>query len=529
MKPAGSRRNFLKTMGLGISALGLTSCKTLARAAGSKPPNIVFIYSDDHAYQAISAYQSRLADIAPTPNLDRLAGEGMRFDRCHVTNSLCGPCRAVILTGKHSHLNGFMRNQREPFDGTQQTFPKLLQKAGYQTAIVGKWHLKSKPTGFDFWEVLPGQGQYYNPDFITMDGRKRDTGYVTDLITDKAIKWLDDQRDASKPFMLMVQHKAPHRAWEPPLRHLNLFDDVTIPEPPSLFDNYEGRGTAARDQEMTIDRHMNMNRDLKVWGSEKDAKGKQRAYGRMNDAQRKAWDAAYDPKNEAFKKANLSGRALVRWKYQRYMKDYLRCITAIDDNVGRVLDYLDENKLDRDTVVIYSSDQGFYLGEHGWFDKRFMYKESFRTPFLVRWPGKVKPGTVNRDLVQNLDFAETFLDITGVPVPPDMQGVSLRPLLEGRKPADWRKSLYYHYYEFPGAHHVHPHEGVVTDRYKLIHFYTLKEWEFYDLARDPHEMASDYENPEYAGVVADMKKELARLRGQYKLPALPDSAGRKSS
>ncbi len=519
MREAKSRRTFLKQLGMGVSALSLSSCRSLAGAAPSaKRPNLVFIYSDDHAYQAISSYKSRIAGIAPTPNIDRIAREGMRFDRCHVTNSLCGPCRAVILTGKHSHINGFMRNQREPFDGSQQTFPKLLKKAGYETAIIGKWHLKSRPTGFDYWEVLPGQGHYYNPDFITPAGRKREDGYVTDLITDKALNWLETKHDKSKPFMLMVQNKAPHREWEPPLRHLNRFDDVMIPEPATLFDNYDGRGTAAHKQDMTIDKTMILAKDLKVWDHSRNEGGKARTYGRMTEAQRAKWDAAYEPKNEAFRKANLSGKPLVRWKYQRYMKDYLRCITAIDDNVGRVLDYLDKNGLAENTVVMYSSDQGFYLGEHGWFDKRFMYKESFRTPFVARWPGEIKPGQVSGDLVQNLDFAETFLDIAGVPVPSDMQGVSLMPILKNRKPADWRKSLYYHYYEFPGAHSVRPHEGVVTERYKLISFYTLNEWEFYDLTRDPHEMCSGYNNPLYADVVAELKEELKRLKKLYKVP-----------
>jgi arylsulfatase A-like enzyme len=510
-----TRRDFLKTAGFAAASLLLPGCSNPAKNTATKKcspvkcakdrPNILFIFTDDHAFQAISAYGGRLAKVAPTPNIDRIAKQGMLFNKCYVTNSICSPSRAVILTGKHSHLNGVTGN-KEVFDGAQQTFPKLLRKTGYQTAIVGKWHLKSDPTGFDYWEVLPGQGDYYNP-LMRKSGQKvKHTGYVTDIVTDLGLDWLQDKRDKNKPFMLMLQHKAPHRRWEPALKHLNLFDDVTIPEPDNLFDNYDGRGTAAHKQDMSIEKTMD-DKDTKLVTPPD-----------LNSEQRKVWNAAYEPKNKALAKANLTGDDLIRWKYQRYLKDYLRCIRSVDENIGRVLDYLDTSGLAKNTVVIYCSDQGFYLGEHGWFDKRFMYKESFRTPLIAHWPGVTKAGSVNKDLVQNLDLAQTFLDIAGADQPSDMQGISLKPLLQGNKPKDWRKSLYYHYYEFPAVHSVRKHEGVATKRYKLIHFYNLNEWELYDLKKDPSEMKSQYENPEYSSVVAKLKKELARLKKQYKVP-----------
>ncbi len=511
-----SRRSFLKSLGLGALVAGTSSSLLNAAAVPKDRPNIIFIFSDDHAFGAISAYGGRLAKVAPTPNIDRLANEGVLFNKSYVSNSICAPARAVILTGKHSHLNGVLDNGNR-LDGSQPTFTKCLQSNGYQTAIVGKWHLKSEPIGFDYWNVLPGQGAYYNPDFRTPDGKVRVEGYVTDIVTDKALNWLDKDRDKSKPFMLMLQHKAPHRPWEPPVKYLDLFDGVDIPEPKTLFDNYATRGTAAHEQDMTIDKTMTMGYDLKVW-DDKVATKKRIPHHRMTPEQIKDWDAALKPENDAFKKAGLKGKCLVRWKYQRYVKNYLRCIRSVDDNVGRVLDYLDKSGLAKNTVVVYSSDQGFYLGEHGWFDKRFMYKESFRTPLLARWPGVTKPGTVNNDLVQNLDLAQTFLDIANVPQPAEMQGVSIKPLLHGQAPANWRKSLYYHYYEFPGVHNVNRHEGVATKRYKLIHFYQLKEWELYDLDNDPSELRNQYANPQYAPVVASLKKELIRLRTIYKVP-----------
>jgi arylsulfatase A-like enzyme len=481
-------------------------------------PNILFIFTDDHATQAISAYGGILKDVAPTPHLDALADEGMLFKRCMVTNSICGPSRATILTGKYSHLNGFAVNETYIFDGSQQTFPKILRKHGYQTSLIGKWHLGSPPTGFDYWDVLPGQGNYYNPDFINAEGQYRVEGYVSEIVTDKALKWLD-RRDSEKPFMLMVQHKAPHREWSPSLKYLDAFDDVTIPEPDTLFDDYEGRGTAARQQDMTIEVSMMLGRDLKMRQYDRDGSLRARLDKRMTPEQRAQWDAAYEPKNLAVITAKPKGKDLVRWKYQRYMKDYLRCIKSVDESVGRVMQYLEENGLAENTIVIYSSDQGFYLGEHGWFDKRWMYDESYRTPLIVKWPGVVEPGSVNSDLVSNLDFAQTFLDMAGACQPEDMQGASLIPVLKGDTPDDWRKSHYYHYYEFPGWHMVQRHEGVYDGRYKLMNFYDIFEWELYDLETDPQEMQSQFDNPEYAEVVKRLKAELARLREVYQVPA----------
>ena len=470
-------------------------------SAAAPRPNIILIFTDDHASHALSCYGSK---INKTPQLDRLASEGMLFRNCFCTNSICAPSRAVILTGKHSHLNGVIDN-RVRFDGQQQTFPKLLQKAGYQTAMIGKWHLKSRPTGFDHYEVLIGQGPYYNPPMIRNGSRVKHTGYTTDIITNIALKFLKG-RDTAKPFMLMFQHKAPHRNWQPGPKHLTLYDDVTIPEPDNLFDSYLGRGTAAQTQDMSIARTMTPN-DLKLVPPRN-----------FTPAQLKTWNAAYGPKNEAFRKANLKGKSLIRWKYQRYIKDYLRCIASVDDNVGRVLDYLDTTGLAKNTIVIYSSDQGFYLGDHGWFDKRFMYEESLRMPLMARWPGHIKPGSINSDLVSNLDFAQTFLELAGVDSPPDMQGLSLVPLLAGKTPADWRTSLFYQYYEFPGAHSVRRHMGVRDSRYKLIHFYNLDEWELYDLKRDPREMHSVYGSPEYTAITARLKDELTQLRRKYRVP-----------
>jgi arylsulfatase A-like enzyme len=506
------RRHFLKTAALGTAALLSTS---LSCSSAKKRPNILFIFTDDHAYQAISAYGS---NRNKTPNIDRIANEGILFTNCCVTNSICAPSRAVIQTGKHSHLNGVQDNRQE-FDTSQQTFPKLLKSAGYETAMVGKWHLKAEPTYFDYWEVLPGQGHYYNPDFRTVNGLVRYEGYVTDIVTDKGLDWLQNKRDPEKPFMLMLQHKAPHREWSPNLKDINLYDDVEMPEPETLFDDYAGRGTAARLQEMEINRHMTLSKDLKVHGMDDTQELERRINKRMTPDQLVAWNKGYAAKNEAFLQANLKGKDLVRWKYQRYIKDYLRCIHSVDENIGRVLDYLDESGLADNTVVIYSSDQGFYLGEHGWFDKRFMYEESFKTPLIARWPGVTTAGTRSDALVSNLDFAETFLDIAGVEIPDDMQGLSLAPLLKGKQPADWRTSVYYHYYEYPAVHMVNKHEGVFDGRFKLMHFYELDEWELYDLQNDPRELKSVYADANYADDVKRLTDELEKLKQQYKVPA----------
>lgn len=502
-----------------LQSLAILLCSSLACLAQDRP-NILFIFSDDHAYQAISAYGSQLNQ---TPNIDRIAQEGMRFDRCYVTNSICGPSRACILTGKYSHKNGYYVNDQE-FDGTQQTSPKLLQEAGYQTALIGKWHLgtENMPTGFNYWEILEHQGYYYQPKFVTPLGQRQYVGYTTDLITQLTLDWLRKGRDPERPFLLMMQHKAPHRPWDPAPDRLRDYVDVTFPEPPNLFDDYANRASAARLAEMRIADHMRIRGpDLKAWDGPfaKEANGDRKwFYGKMTHDQLTAWKAVYADKNKAYYMGKLNGKELTRWKYQRFLQDYLSCIASVDDSVGKVLDYLDKNGLANNTVVVYCSDQGFYLGEHGWFDKRFMYEESLRTPLLIRWPGVVKPGSVDKSIVSNLDFAETFLDLAGISVPGDMQGRSIAPLLRGEQPEDWRDSFYYHYYEgADGGHKVCEHYGVTNGRYKLIHYYKLGEWELFDLKTDPNEMRNVYGRDEYAEVQRQMESELARLRKELQV------------
>ena len=490
-----------------MTAVGVSPSACSDEAGPAKQPtgrpNILFIFSDDHATAAISAYGSKLID---TPHIDRLAREGALFRNCFCTNSICGPSRATILTGKHCHINGF-RDNHSTFNGEQVTFPKLLQQAGYQTAIVGKWHLVSQPTGFDHWEVLPGQGAYYNPVTLsapkTADGpptKRTIPGHVTDIVTDLAIDWIDTQRDATKPFMLMLQHKAPHREWEPGPQELDLFRGVTFPEPATLFDDYAGRAGGAAEQEMTIARHL-VPKDLALMTPKN-----------MTPEQKARWESAFGAENEAFHKANLSGDALTRWKYQRYIANYLRCVAGVDRTIGRVLEHLDKTGLARNTIVVYSSDQGFYLGEHGWYDKRWMYEESLRMPFVIRWPGTTVAGTIDEHLVQNLDFAPTFLAAAGVAAPADMQGRSLVPLLRGDSPPDWRQSVYYHYYEFPDPHRVPSHYGVRTRTHKLIWYDDRREWELFDLAQDPQELRSIHADPAAREVFAELRTELARVR-----------------
>jgi arylsulfatase A-like enzyme len=495
---------------LARQASRLLSCLAFAFLAGSvhaAQPNILFIFSDDHASAAISAYNHPLK-LLETPNLDRIAKGGMLFERCLVPNSICGPSRAVIQTGKYSHINGFLTNGGNMvFDGSQQTFPKLLQKAGYQTAVVGKWHLVSDPQGYDYWHILPGQGVYYNPPMIDNGKQVKHEGYTADIITDLSLDWLKD-RDTSKPFLLMCQHKSPHREWSPNLKNLGWNGDRKFPEPATLFDDYAGRGKAEHQQDMTLEKTFTPL-DAKLTPPRS-----------LNEEQLKVWNAYYEPLNEEFRKSNLSGSDLVHWRYQRYMHDYLGTVKSVDESVGRLLDFLDQNGLAENTLVMYSSDQGFYLGEHGWFDKRWIYEESLTTPLMVRWPGVTKPGNRNSNLVSVLDFAETFLDAAGLPIPADMQGKSIKPLLAGNTPADWRKSFYYHYYEFPGPHSVRKHYGVVTDRYKLFHFYEpeMNYWELIDTQSDPQELKSVYGDPAYAQVQADLTAELARLRKELQVP-----------
>ncbi len=472
------RREFLGLLAQGSALAGLSSCLAPGKGgkARGKRPNIIYIMSDDHAAHALSCYGSR---INKTPHLDRLAKEGMRFDHCYATNSLCAPSRATILTGKYNHINGLLDN-RVIFDGRQETFPKILRRQGYQTAMIGKWHLKSTPTGFDYWNVLPGQGRYHDPVLIEMGERKVVKGYVTDLLTDIAIDFLEKKRDPDKPFLMMLHHKAPHRNWQPDKKHAHLYDDVKIPTPETFDDDHSHRASPARTCNMSILKTLTRN-DVK----------------------------APFPKG-------LTPHQLKVWKYERFIKDYLRCIASVDENVGRLLDYLDRTGLAENTMVVYTSDQGFFLGDHGWFDKRFFYEESDRMPLLVRFPGRVKPGSVNEDLVSNVDFAPTFLDVAGAPIPADMQGRSFKPLLFGKHPADWRKSFYYHYYEFPAEHQVKRHYGVRTERYKLIHYYRIGEWELFDLEKDPHELNSVYGDPAYAEVQRRLEAELKRLRRELK-------------
>jgi arylsulfatase A-like enzyme len=468
--------------------------------------------SDDHAYQAISAYGYGLNK---TPNIDRLANEGAIFTRSCVTNSICAPSRAVMLTGKHSFVNGKIDNI-QPFNWDQPNFPKILQANGYETAMIGKIHLDGTPQGFDFSMVLEGQGKYYNPDFIINGEKQQITGYCTDIITDAVLDWLKNKHDKSKPFCLLYHQKAPHRNWIPAPKYLNLYDSVTFNPPENYFDDYSGRGSAAKQQEMEINKIMRMGLDLKLLvNAEGDSSDMVNDLRRMNPEQRRQILAAYDKETEEFNAANLEGKELSLWKYNRYMRDYLACIQSVDDGVGEVLDYLKKNGLDENTVIVYTSDQGFYLGEHGWFDKRFMYQESFQTPLLVRYPKEIKPGTEIDNLVQNLDFAPTLLDYAGVQIPQDMQGESFRDLVAG-KTTEFRDFAYYTYYEYPAEHSVKRHYGVATRKYKLIHFYyDVDEWELYDLEKDPHEMNSVFNNPDYATVQVDMMQKLNMARTKY--------------
>ena len=473
----------------------------------TQKPNIIFIMADDHAYQAISAYGGPLKDVPPTPNIDRIANSGMRFNQCMVTNSICGPSRATIFTGKYSHKNGFIDNTMgSKFDFSQNSFPKELQKAGYKTAVIGKLHLGGTPTGFDYYDILPGQGNYYNPTFINQQGKYKVEGYATEIIADKTIDWLKSVKDSTKPFMVMMWQKAPHRPWEPGPNELGMYENTVFPEPETLFDDYESREPASLNN-MSIANSMYLDRDLKI--SDKPRNG-------LNEEQLAKWNEVYKPINEKFKKDNLQGKDLVRFKYQRYMRDYMACISSVDKSVGKVLDYLKDNNMDENTIVIYTSDQGFYLGEHGWFDKRWMYKESLNSPLLISWPGVIKAGSVNNDLVSNLDFGETLIDVAGGQIPSDMQGASMLPVLKGETPANWRTGHYYHYYEHPSEHNVLRHYGITTAKYKLIHYYyDMDKWELFDLEKDPQEMHNIYDNPAYADVQQELHANLAKLRNQY--------------
>ncbi|HNR98812.1 MAG TPA: sulfatase [Planctomycetota bacterium] len=489
---------------LRVCRAGLLAALLAAPAGAGEPsvrprPNILYIMADDHAAHAIGAYGSR---VNKTPHIDRLAAEGIRFDRCYAVNSICTPSRASILTGKYSHKNGVPVFNR--FDGSQPTVAKYLQAAGYFTGMFGKWHLGSDPTGFDRWMILPGQGVYHNPVFYSAEGRVDFQGYVTDIVTDLTIAFLDE-RPKDRPFFVMCHHKAPHRHWQPDAKHAETYGGGGIPEPATLRDDYAGRASAAREATMTVARHLN-RRDLKL---EPPAE--------LKGADRERWLSAVPM--EVTVEANgvrttLTGDALLKWKYQRYMRDYLGCVASIDDNVGRLLAYLDRNGLAENTIVIYASDQGFFLGDHGWYDKRFMYEESIKMPFLVRWPGTAPPGSVQGAIALNIDIAPTFLEAAGLPIPPDIQGRSLAPLCRGERPADWRASWYYRYYHDPGHHNTRAHYGVGTETHKLLCFWKTDEWELYDLAKDPAELRNVFGDPAYADTVAALKAELRRLKAE---------------
>ena len=496
-------------------------------ATAGERPNILFLFSDDHACEAISAYPGgRLDEIAPTPSIDRIAKDGLLFENSFCTNSICGPSRASILTGKHSHLNGFLDNGTQ-FDGYQQTFPVLLQKAGYRTAMIGKWHLGTNPVGFDHWEVLPGQGSYYNPHLKQMDGsNKRYPGHCNDVVTQIALEQLALAKDSDEPFMIMAQYKAPHRNWAPAGRHLTLFDDVEIPEPENLFDNYATRSKTLEQQTMSLRNDLYWGHDMKFHGEslfpEHFAKGlPNREYQRMNDQQKAAWDAAYGPKNEKLiaqmKAGELSEEEILRWKYQRYLKDYLRSIRSMDEGIGKILDELESNGLAENTIVIYSSDQGFYLGEHGWYDKRWMFEESLKMPFLIRWPKVIKPGSTSKALIQNIDYGPTFLEVAGAEIPADMQGASLVPLLKssGKSNDEWRDQIYYRYYG-ERVHQVAAHDGIRNDQFKLMHFTHTGEYNLFDLAKDPKEMTSLHDDPAYAETLSKLKTQLEKTRQNYR-------------
>ena len=473
-------------------------------------PNILVIISDDHAYQTISAYGST---FAKTPSIDRIAHEGAIFNRAYVTNSICGPSRASILTGRYSHVNGFKDNENSNFNFNQDIFVKDLQAAGYLTAWIGKMHLgNNTPQGLDYYNILPAQGSYYNPDFIETGNKKTHyTGYVTNIITDISEDWLD-HRDKSKPFCLVIGHKATHRTWMPDLDDLGMFEDRTFPLPVDFYDNYDTRKAAAV-QDMTISKTMLMRYDLKVYEDSADA-NKEETIRRMDPEQKKRFLDFYGRINADLKAKNLTGNALTEWKYQRYMRDYLTTAASLDRNIGRVLDYLDKNQLAQNTIVIYLSDQGFYMGEHGWFDKRFMYEGSFRTPMVMSYPGVIKPGTRITDFIMNIDLAPTLLQAGGAKIPADMQGQSFLPLLKHDK-YNSRNAMYYHYYE-NGEHSVSPHFGIRTERYKLIRFYKrVESWELFDLKTDPRELKNIYDTEEGRRLAPSLKKQLLDLIEKY--------------
>ncbi len=491
-------------------------------AFAQQKPNIIYIMSDDHDDDAISAYNKQFIQ---TPNIDRLAKEGIMFTRAFVGNSICSPARATLLTGQHSHKNE-IKDNRTRFDSSKLTMPKLLQVEGYQTAIVGKWHLHSYPVGFDYWKILPGQGLYNDPRMITMNGDTvTEKGYATDVITNEAIQWLD-QRDKNKPFLLLLHHKAPHRNWVPRLKYLLITSKQVYPEPPTLYADMNQHGKAWQEQRMSILYDMTLCTDLKIdpaflqdipalKPAETEVRDYNATFNRIPEEERKALKEIYKERGKLLQQYYTDKRRLLALKYQWYMQDFMACVASIDENTGRLLDYLDKNGLTKNTLVIYTGDQGFYLGENGWFDKRWMYDVSMQAPLLMRWPGKIKAGTVSNQLVQNIDFAPTMMDVAGADVPEWIQGISLKPLITGKQKTLNRKYLYYHYYEYPIDHYVIPHLGIRGDKYKLIYFYTFNEWEMYDLSIDPAEQKNLIHSPLYQKIILQLKAELLKLRDLY--------------
>ena len=513
-----------------IVLLGIHGCQQGAESPISpgKRPNLLFIMSDDHAYQAISAYSDKLIQ---TPNIDRIAKEGILFTNASVTNSICAPSRATMLTGKHTHIHGKIDN-RSPFDTTQVTFPQILQKNGYRTAMFGKLHFGNNPKGVDDFMILPGQGHYLNPSFVSPKGDTLIEGHVTKIITDLTLNWLQKEAKKEGPFALMYFHKAPHRSWWPTPEKMKANLDKNYPLPTTLFDDYATRGSAAKTAEMRLYDHMMYRYDTKVAPEAIDAMKAQpmpavpdlaSPFAVYRERATKAQQALYDPiidhitEDFTSRWPSMNTQEKTIWKYQRYMQDYLACIADVDEEVGRVLDYLDTEGLSDNTIVVYTSDQGFYLGEHGWFDKRFMYNESFKTPVLIRWPHVIQPGTTSDEMVQNLDFAQSFLEACGIQAPTDMQGESMLPIWQGT-PEKWqRDAAYYHYYEYPAEHQVKRHYGIATKQFKLIHFYyDVDEWELYDLINDPNEQNNLIKHPEYQLVVTGLKEKLSNLRKKYK-------------
>ena len=494
--------------------------RTQAPATKSRP-NIIFIMSDDHAQTAISAYGTEIGRLAPTPNIDRIAANGALFENSYVTNSLCGPSRATMLTGQFSHMHGFTKNGQK-FDNSSWNWVRELGQSGYRTALFGKWHLNYSPEGAGIgdWAVLDDQGKYYNPDIITPTGRSVVEGYASDIITDYSIDWLEENAGSDEPFAILIHHKAPHRNFMPAIRHLQKYIGTEFPVPTNYFDHYDGRPAAAA-QEMNIYRDMYEGHDLKMTTEEGSTELRFNPwtddFDRMTEEQRGAYFGALQPGNDAMNAADMSEREMAIWKYQRYMDEYLGTVAAVDESVGRVLDWLEASGQADNTIVVYTSDQGFYLGEHGWFDKRFMYEESLRTPLVMQFPGHIAPGTRVSVPVQNVDYAPTFLDYAGLSGRDTIQGHSLREVVDGTPPADWREDIYYHYYEYPGFHSVRAHYGVKAGRYKLMRYYgDINQWEFYDLQTDPTEMHNRIDDPAVQAVVAEMKERLEVLRSQYR-------------